>query len=554
MKKSYNYIFTILLALTIGGCTKNVLDTKIDTQLTPGELATDYTHLWGFGYAAYTNLRNGFSTIDNNLFAAVTDDAEQTAPSSDAQLFNEGSWNAYNNPDNVYSNDYAGIRAANYFLQNSVNYKDLLALNRDTASDRQHQYNLDVQDIAWLRGENRVLRAYFYYDLTKRYGGVPLVTKVLAPTDNTDLPRAGYDDVINFIVSEIDAVEDSLQIDWKAYDVARAGRITKGVALALKCRTLLYAASPLHNPSNDITKWEKAAEAAHDVIALNQYSLDNNYQNLFVSDNTANSPETIWAIRLGATNELEKENYPIGTPGGHSGVTPSQNLVSTYEYKGAADPTNPYANRDPRLNYTIVTNNSLWNGRTIEMWPGGTDASDNTNTSKTGYYLKKFLNNNLNLVQNETKLRSWIVFRYAGILLNYAEAMNEAYGPDNDNGWGISARQAINMIRSRPGIEMPSVVVAGQTEMRNAIKHERRIELAFEGHRYWDLLRWKDAETALNQPLKGIKVTKNADSTFSYSEFTVEKRVFIAPKMYYYPIPYTEISKSKGVLLQNPEW
>jgi hypothetical protein len=251
---------------------------------------------------------------------------------------------------------------------------------------------------------------------------------------------------------------------------------------------------------------------------------------------------------------MEKMNYPIGTPGGKSGVTPSQNLASAYEYKGTPDPANPYTNRDPRLYYSIVTNNSVWNGRTIETWDGGHDAATLPNTSRTGYYLKKFLNNNLNLVQNGTKLRSWIIFRYGEIVLDYAEAMNEAYGPDNDNGYGLTARQAVDLIRSRPGVAMPLVVAGNQSEMRSKIKQERRIELAFEDHRYWDLLRWKDAGQVLNLPLTGIKAVKNPDNTFSYSEFVVENRKFIAPQMYVYPIPQTEISKSKGILIQNPGW
>ncbi|MDP4289615.1 MAG: RagB/SusD family nutrient uptake outer membrane protein [Bacteroidota bacterium] len=552
MKKYYPLIFIITIGLLITACNK--LDTKIDTALTDKNISTDYNTLWSFGYAPYTYLTNGFYGIDNNLFAAVSDEAEQTASTSNAQLFNQGSWNAYNNPDNVYYHDYQGIRAANYFLEHSTNYKTFLALNRDTISDKQWQYKLDVQDVNWLRKESRVLRAYFYFDLAKRYGGVPLVTKTLQSNENTDLPRASFDDIINYVVSEIDAVKDSLQVDWKTFDVSKTGRITRGAAMAIKARALLYAASPLHNPTNDLTKWQRAATAAHDVIALNHYSLYSNYQNLFLVDNTTLSSETIWDIRLGATNDLEKKNYPIGTPGGNSGVTPSQNLVSAYEYTGTPDPTNPYANRDPRLGYSVVKNNDTWNGRTIQTWIGGTDAWTNTNTSKTGYYLKKFLNSNLNLVNNQSNLRSWILFRYGEILLNYAEAMNEAYGPDNDNGWGMTARQAVNTIRSRTGVSMPPVVATTQAEMRDKIKQERRIELAFEDHRYWDLLRWKDAETVLNQPLKGIKVTKNADNSFTYTGFSVENRVFIAPKMYYYPIPQTEISKSKGVMKQNPGW
>lgn len=552
MKKRIYILSMIVSIVSISSCQKDILNTKIDTELTPTNISSDYTQLWNFGYAPYTYLQNGFTALDNNLFAAATDNAIQTAPSSNAQLFNEGSWNAYNNPDNVWDNDYNGIHAVNFFLAFSENYKTFLALNRDTISDHQYQYSRDVQDIAWLRAEDHILRAYFYFDLSKRYGGVPLVTTVLPP-DSTNIPRVSYDDIITFIVSEIDAVKDSLQTNWSNYDVSRAGRITLGTALALKARVLLFAASPLHNTSDDITKWEKAAQAAHDVIALNQYSLDPNYQQLFVGDNTINSPETIWAIRLGSTNTLEQENYPIGTPGGHSGVTPSQNLVSAYEYMGPPDPNNPYVNRDPRLGYTVVTNNSQWNGRTIQIWPGGTDNENNINASRTGYYLKKFLNDNLNLTQNGMKLRSWIIFRYAGILLDYAEAMNEAYGPDNDNGWGLTARQAINEVRARPSVNMPPVQATNQNEMRSAIKHERRIELAFEGYRFWDLLRWKDAATTLNQPLLGIKVN-NVNGTFTYTADTIEKRVFIAPKMYYYPIPYTEISKSHGVLQQNPDW
>lgn len=552
MKKLYSLLFIIPMGVLITSCSK--LDTKLDLLLTDENIAGDYKKIWDFGYAPYTYLANGFSSVDGNLFAAVSDEAEQTAPSSSAQLFNQGNWNAYNNPDNVYDHNYEAIRAANYFLENSTNYKSFLAFNRDTMSDHQLQYKLDVEDIAWLRKESRVLMAYFYFDLAKRYGGVPLVTKTLSLTDNTDLKRASYDDIINFVVSEIDAVKDSLQKDWRTFDITKAGRITKGTALAIKSQALLYAASPLHNPSNDLSKWQRAAAASWDIIALKTYSLNSKYQDLFIIDNTVKSPEVIFDIRLGVTNSLEKKNYPIGTPGGGSGVTPSQNLVSAYEYKGTPDPNNPYTNKDPRMGYSIVRNGNSWNGRTIETWFGGKDGWNNTNTSKTGYYLNKFLNANLDLIQNGTKLRSWIVFRYAGILLNYAEAMNEAYGPDNDNGWGMSARQAINAVRSRPDVSMPSVVAANQAEMRIGIKQERRIELVFEDHRYWDLLRWKDAETVLNQPLRGIKVTKNTDNTFTYSEFTVENRVFIAPKMYYYPIPQTEISKSKGVMEQNPNW
>jgi hypothetical protein len=177
-----------------------------------------------------------------------------------------------------------------------------------------------------------------------------------------------------------------------------------------------------------------------------------------------------------------------------------------------------------------------------------------TNTSRTGYYLKKFLNDNLNLVQGGTQVHHWPIFRYGEVLLEYAEAMNEAYGPDNNNGYANTARQALNMVRNRTGVAMPAVTVADVPGFRQAVKHERRVELAFENYRYWDLLRWKDAATVLNQPVTGVTVAKNGSGQFVYTQFNVENRVFDASKMYYYPLPQSEVIKSNGVLQQNTGW
>lgn len=551
MKLRSLLLFLSLAIISFIGC--DPLNTKIDTMTTQENLDSDFAKLRELGYAPYTYLRNGFWQLDGNISAARSDEAEYTAARSSVQLFNEGSWNQYNNPDDVYGYSYQGIKDANFFLDYSEDYKNQLALNRDTFSDNGYRYRQDVMDIAWLRAEARVLKAYFYFELMKRYGDVPLVETVLGLSGNADLPRESVEKIVDYAVDEIDAVLDDLQPNWKVAANDRDGRFTKGAALALKSRMLLYAASPLHNPSGDVDKWQRAAAAAHEVIALNQYSLDNNYRTLFLESNSALSGEIIMSMRAGATNDMEKANYPVGTPGGNSGVTPSHNLVSAYEYKGTPDPDNPYANRDPRLLYCVVTNNSEWNGRTMEIYPGGIDDPAKNNTSRTGYYLKKFLIEDLYLVQDEKRLHNWVMFRYGEILLNYAEAMNEAYGPDADpEGYGMTARQAINMVRARNGVAMPPVEATGQSDMRLKIKHERRIELAFEDHRYWDLARWKDGEV-LNQPLKGVRVTKDEDA-FNYTEFTVENRIFQAPKMYLYPIPHTEIVKSNNILMQNPEW
>jgi hypothetical protein len=546
-------LYVVFASLIFASC--DPLDTKIDTLITEEQLASGYSRLYNLGYAPYSFMVNGFYIMDSNIDAARSDEAAYTKTASSVKYFNEGTWNQYYNPDDVYTGCYKGIRAANFFLDYSTNYKAQLYHNRDTLSDGGNDYRRSVENVAWLRAEAHVLRAYFYFELIKRYGGVPLVKDVISLDNNSDLPRASFDEVVGYAVSEIDYVLDSLQqATWKSssysgYD----GRFAKGSAMALKSRILLYAASPLHNPANERTKWQKAATAAYDVIQLGQYFLATDYRTLFLETNSVLDNEVILSYRSGSTNSPEKSNYPIGTPGGNSGVTPSQNLVSAYEYKGAPDPANPYANRDPRLNYSIVVNNSTWNGRTMKIYADSIDDPAKANTSRTGYYLKKFLLENMNLTQGETRIHNWIMFRYAEILLNYAEAMNEAYGPDDNNGYSMTAREAVNAVRSRTSVQMPAVEASDYTQMKEKIKHERRIELAFEGHRFWDLLRWKDAETYLNQSLKGIHVTKTGDA-FSYGEFTTEQRIFDASKMYLYPIPNTEIVKSNGILIQNPNW
>lgn len=560
--KINNWAIVAISALSIFSACDDFLDTKGDIYLTPEMLETQYEQMFSLGYKAYTNVVNGFTMIDNNLFAAVSDEAQNVTPVSETQRFNEGSWSAYYNPDDYYSKAYEGIHDVNYYLENSVNYVKILALNRDTMNATGlTQYQTDVKNCNWLRNEAKALRAYYYFELMKRYGGVPLITRTYGLNEDANLPREPVDNIVKAIVKDIDEVKDELVVNWKSVGFSdMEGRITKGAALSIKARTLLYAASPLFNPDNNLEKWAAAAQACYDIIDMNEYKLHTSYASLFTTKITNTSKETIWAIRMGQTNAFERANYPIGTPGGATGICPSQNLVSAYEYKTDSDPDNPYEGLDPRFGFSIVYNNSQWNGRTIEIWAGGQDDPAKLKTSPTGYYLKKFLNENQNLVNDAKEIRSWIVFRYAETLLNYAEAMNEAYGPDNDpKGYGKTAREAVNEVRNRSGVRMPAVEVpiGDIAAMRKAIKHERRIELAFEDHRYWDLKRWDDAKDVLNEPIRGVKVTRKVENEhpiFSYNEYEVSKRVFVAPKMNLYPIPQSEIVKSGNVLVQNPNW
>lgn len=557
LKNRYTPWMAAALLLAGAGCKKGFLDTKIDTNATPSTVITDRNTLYTFANAFYAQLPNGFNALDNNLFAAATDEMQQTQASANALIFNQGSLNANSNPDaSSYKNLYDGIRAANFYLDYSAGWRAFIALNRDTVADVTN-YNKDKLFVGWYRGEAHIARAYYYAELIKRFGGVPLVTKTLDKTDSLYIPKKSYDEMVSFIVSEIDAYKDSVQLNWKTSSYTdQDGRFSKGSALAIKARVLLYAASPLHNPSNDLLRWQKAAEAARDVMntsGLNYALYTGGYGNYFIGSNAPASNETILAIRRPADNNPELNNYPISTPGGSSGLAPTQNLVADYEYTAAADPADPYKNRDPRLQASIVTNGSTWNGRTIEESPGGSDDMAKPNTSKTGYYLRKFLTDQLNLTQGGTAQHNWVLYRYAEVLLNYAEAMNEAYGPDAvPAGYTVSARQALKMVRDRASTLLPLVTAATTGDFRTVLKHERRIELAFEDHRYWDLLRWKDAETVLNQPVKGVTITKNPNATYNYTVVNVAARIFRAPAMYYYPFAQAELVNAKGILQQNP--
>jgi len=552
-------LITGILVLSVG-CTKDFLNTRIDTNYTDATIITDRSTLFSFAAACYGSMQYGYTAIDNNIFASVSDEAQQTSASSNALMFNQGIINANNNPDGgLYKTYYDGIRACNYFLTYSVNGNQFLALNRDTISDPVGFAN-DKMNLVWYIAEAHICRAYYYAELIKRYGGVPIISETLqqASADSILVPRSSYDAVVTYIVNEIENNKAGLQLNWATSSYAgNAGRFSLGSALALEARVLLYAASPLHNPSNDVTRWQKAAAAANAVIStagLNYTLYTGGYQNYFMGANSIGSTETIFAIRRPANSTIETQNYPISTPGGNSGVCPSDNLVSDYEWIGAVNPTNPYANRDPRLAASIVTNGSTWNGRVIDQSSGATDDMANRNASRTGYYLKKFLTDGLNLVNSGTASNQWVAYRYGEILLDFAEAMNEAYGPDNNpQGYKYTARQALMLVRNRASASLPSVAaITTASGFRTILKHERRIELAFEDHRYWDLLRWQDAGTVLNQPIMGVKPTLVSAGVWSYTPITVATRTFNAPTNYYYPFSHADIVNSNGTLTQNP--
>ena len=598
MKINIKNIGLIAVAATAICSCQDFLDTGMDVFNTQDRLETNRSSLSYFANACYTPMQYGFETIDGNLFAPASDEAVQTSPVSEVSIFNKGLLSPESNPlGYLYNRYYEGIRAAHFFLEYAKDGEELLALNRDTTTlynpdgtiyntANPREYKRDVINLEWQRAEARIAEAYYYGELIKMYGGVPIVEE----GGNGVYNQATYDQVVEHIVTLIDENKDKVNLDWRAMldetednkiaDVQNwnfrdnTGRFDKTSALAIKARVLLYAASPRNNTNNDVAKWEAAAEAAHEVIATRKaifergfgfgetglapqpYTMPVNrdYANYFIKNNSTTDLESIFLIRKSSGSAPERLNYPVGTRGGNSGVTPSHNLVDSYEYIGAQT-ANPYVNRDPRMAATIVYNGCEWNGVTdFDQSPGGQFDQKVSGASKTGYYLKKFLHANLNLVEGGSTDHLWPVFRYAEVLLNYAEAMNEAYGPDADpKGYGMTAREALTEVRNSASTLLPAVTTSSKDEFRKAVKHERRVELAFEDHRYWDLVRWLDAETVLNQPIKGVSVRRNNLGGYQYSFPTVEERVF-HKRNYYLPFTRKEVTNSNGTITQNPEY
>jgi hypothetical protein len=573
------------------------LDTRIDVFDTVERLETRPSTLSSFAYAFYTPMQYGFNVIDGNLFASASDEAEQTAPTSDVSAFNRGLISPDLNPiAYLYNNYYEGIRAAHFFLDYAKDGEKFLALNRDTSTvynpdgtiystEKPKAYMRDVINLNWLRAEAAIAEAYYYGELIKMYGGVPIIGENTEGTTR----QATYDEVVEHIVSLIDDNADKVNLDWRVAldptaenaiaDVTNwnfrddIGRWDKTSALAVKARVLLYAASPRNNPDADVKKWERAAEASHDVIKLREdifakgfgfgadarthpsshMPANRDYGNYFIRNNAASDVESIFLIRRAAGSAPEVANYPIGTRGGNSGICPTHNLIEAYDYVGPEAP-DPYVNRDPRMAATVVYNGSVWNGSIIDESAGALYDQRVNGASKTGYYLKKFLAPNLNLVEGGSTDHIWPLYRYAEVLLNYAEAMNEAYGPDADpKGWGMTARDALTEVRNSASTLLQEITTTPKAEFRKAVKKERQVELAFEDHRYWDLLRWRDAETVLNRSIKGVVVRKNNLGGVQYSYQFVATRTF-EEKNYYLPFSRKEISNSAGTLTQNPEY
>ena len=498
----------------------------------------------------YSYLPQDFGVMNNALRESATDNAVYVWNTSSVYKIYDNKWTSYNTVDDVWGNMYKGIRAANSFLENYD--EDLLrrlSLNED--------YNEEMEKYRMYPYEVRALRAFYYFELAKRYGDVPLVRRTLDVDEVNTLTRTPFMEIIDFIDAECSEVARELPVDQHDF-FEETGCVTKGMALALRSRALLYAASPLHNPSGDKELWRKAAVAAHDVIAMNVYSMpkidDDPLYNRDGANTVLSSPQLIFERRNGDSNSFEKNNLPIGFEGAQSGNTPTQNLVDAYEmangepfsWDNPEHAAAPYENRDPRFYKTIVYHGSEIMGETVDVSEGGKNGLPQEGATETGYYLRKYINETISLDPNNTtsKAHHFIIFRYAEILLNYAEAATELVGPDAvPEGCTLTAREALNQVRTAAG--MPGVEDAGDAFMTR-VRNERRVELAFEDHRFWDIRRWKTGDVV--KDVYGVKVS----STGEYTRYLVRNRIW-EDKMYLYPISKSEINKNPG-LGQNPGW
>jgi hypothetical protein len=599
--KQLTYLFfgasLAVVALCTSSCKKvsdkDFLDKTDVGQLNEATVFADSALTHEFLNSVYRDLSFNYY-MDNGIYGGgvwsysdASDDSEcrwSGIPAQASPGFNLAQFpgNAdYTRLRNVWTTSYGAIRRANVFLGN-IDRSPLSAVRK-----------------ARLIAEARFLRAYYYYHLLRNYSGVPLLgDKLFTIDEDFNMPRNSFAETVDYIKAELDAVAGILPTEHLPEDF---GRPTKGAALGMKSKLLLLAASPLFNGENpaatndlkkltgyeafDANRWKLAADAAKAVMDMNIYSL--------IEDNTTapgygfykmqierKNDEQVFQIMMNTGRWYEGHLLPLSRGGGAYSY-PTQQLVDAFsmsngkpisETGSGYNETTPYENRDPRFYYTIVYNQALWLDRTSNSkkvvnlyWQAAGDGLGTSNNTRTGYLFRKFCNENAGGNFGVTSQIGLVVVRYAEILLNYAEALNEFQGATPE------VYQAVETIRKRAGLN-PYQLTAGLTkeQMRAIIRNERRVEFAFEeAHRFYDIKRWKIAENLINGDMIGMRWNRIGTTGAVFSNvtipatpttpeipggrFTFEKRTFNSPQMYYYPIPQSEINRA-GLLVQNPGW
>jgi hypothetical protein len=576
----------LALLLVSTGC-KKYLDQVPNDRITIDEVFQKKA-------ASEQYLANVYSYVDDeadqegvNPWLGNNDEADITWSKYDIYKLNVGNIGAGNVIFDRWGHYYNGIRSATYFINHIDGNAEILRVNGQQLID---QY----------KAEARFLRAYYYFLLMRQYGPVVLVGDKEIPADATaedmQLPRSSFDDCVNYVSSELDKAAAVLpripSYNGQASDI-NYGRATSGAALAAKARLLLYAASPLYNgnadfsnfknkdgkpfinQSYDVSKWKKAADAAKAVIDLGLYSL---YKDpggdpvksaqgiFFIGWNS----EQIFSRKDNGLTGADKNTVPRQA-GGWNGVAPTQEQVDAYFMNdgqpihesslysetgfttvNGAQVYNMYLNREPRFYASIVYNNcvlqegNMQSPAAISFYRSGPNgqAGHPTDWSKTGYLIRK----NVGITDNQT--RPEIIFRLGEIYLDYAEALNECAPGSPD------ILKYLNLIRERAGIPQygsgtnPLPIPPSQSDTRTRIWEERRVELAFECHRWFDIRRWKIAAGVMGD-MHGMDISKD-DNTF-YKRVVASNHLYRSPASNWFPISQYDLDRSK-LIVQNPGW
>ena len=579
----------ILSSLLFAGVSCDYLDKAPGVDVTEDDIFSSKTNVEtllasiyqkgihsNLGYGSPDNAGDDGTNPHSSPWSGRCDESEQCAAWYEPNSWNSASVTADNTDDRRWKFRWEAIRMIALMIERVDEVPDV-------TPDYANQ----------LKAECRVIRALNYFEMLKYYGGVPIIDHHIDVNEDLMLPRNSVEEVVDFILKDID---ESLPLLPPAQRGASRGRIDQGAAYALKSKTLLYAASPLFNTATpymslggendkflcygneDPARWEAAASAANDCLKwaaangchliTDQGSGEDNYRYSWEQYDNA---EIILAEK--AHSSLGKWTWPwssIAPPNiyagnaGQSGITVTLNHVRKYEdrdgnaveWNGGDDLQAKMASLDPRFAASIVGNGGRWNDEFPEVWiygnpNSGAGCGHDASTCYGGFWLHKLYpsvisNNVWTYTPNST------LFQLNEIYLNYAEAMNEAYGPDADpEGYGLTARQAVNIIRSR--VDMPDVVASGQDEFREKVRHERDIELAFDNHRFWDIRRWMIAEEegVMQGNMWGIQVSRieGNDSEYHYEPYVFETRNWNR-RGYLHPFSTAEINK--GYLVQNP--
>jgi hypothetical protein len=576
-------IILLIIAIVYTAC-EDLLEPADENNQTLEDIYNDAVFAEGVLMNAYSRLpTNSFSFND-----VATDDAVTNDKFSGYLNMATGQWSSINNPVDQWYNSYTAIMYLNRFLAETDSVE--WSYRSDTASMLFNYRN---------KGEAYGLRALFMLNLLQAHGGyspggellgVPIITEALEAGSDFSRPRNTFEECMQQIYSDLNEadkylpsdyldleVESDLPAQYKDFSVSEYNRvfgdinrqrISARILKAIRAKAALLAASPAYSEGTSFT-WEDAANYAAEVIDLygGIAAMDPKGALFFQRANVdkinltryIDQSEMLWRGSISTSYNLEQDNFPPSLYG-NGRVNPTQNLVDAfpmengYPITDAAnsgyDPANPYDNRDPRLTSYIVVNGSTLASQTINTSTNsGDDAVDELKTStRTGYYLRKLLREEVNLDPTAMQGQKHypVHIRYTEIFLIYAEAANEAWGPDGSGTHTYSARDVIAAIRSRAGITQPDsylTSISGKENMRELIQNERRLELCFEGFRFWDLRRWKKD---LTEPAMGVRITND-----NYVVSTVENRLY-EDYMYYPPLPFNEVLKAG--LIQNNGW